>query len=421
MIKKILPHRMFLFFNEENSNKVVIVLLAFTIGLRLLFLFTIKNELRWYDEHNYHSIAISIKNGNGFVSTYNPYSTTHWAPLQGYYLAGIYAIFGSHPLAARAVEDVLSGFIMLLIYFLGRKYFSYHVALIASAIFAIHPIFIYVSNTLYPTVIFTLISMLSFLFFEQSISKKSYAKFVAASALLGLAMLAKPVAIFFVPAITVSIWLKFKFSKNFWLGILILLFVVGLVLSPWIIYNHQKYGKWFFITQEGAYSFVAANNPHFELKERGQISVPDELKQKVRQLDEEQRNKVYFREAFEFITGQPLKFAKNYFLRFLSFWRFYPNTISKNVDTNKRNIVVSAIFYFALLPLSFIGMYLTRTRWNQLNLLYLFVVFFAAGYAFFVPSIRYRLPIEPYLILFAAVAIFSLFDKFRSNLGNSIL
>ena len=403
-------------FRENNSRVVIFSLLVLAIGLRILFLFSIGNDLRWYDERNYHSIAISIKEGNGFVSTYNPYSTTHWAPLQGYVIAAIYCVAGDYPFTVRLFQDLLSGVILLLIFHLAIRFFSFKTGVLAAFIFAIHPIFIYVSNTLYPTLLFSILVILSFWIFQNGIFNDKYFLSIIGGVVLGLSMLAKPVGIFFIPAIILAYWLKWKWSGKFYLHQILIITFALMTISPWILYNYNKYRKLFFITQEGIHSFVAANNPEFELKERGQIRVPKEIEDKVQKLNEDVRNKVYLQEAVHYIQTEPLRFAKNYLLRLATFWRFYPSTISKNVDTNRRNIIISAIFYSFLIPFSFLGMIIQYKQRRKLILLYGYILFFAAGYALFIPSIRYRLPIEPFLILFASAIIVTIAEKVVSNI-----
>ena len=133
--------------DEQNKKVVLSTILVTAFFLRFAFSFSIGSELRWYDEKNYHSIGVSIANGNGFESTFNPFSTTRWAPLQGYFLASVYKIFGESPHFARIIQDLLSVLTCFFIFWLGKFSFNYIVGLIGSTIFAFHPVFIYTQNT----------------------------------------------------------------------------------------------------------------------------------------------------------------------------------------------------------------------------------------------------------------------------------
>lgn len=399
-------------FGEENRHKTISAVLCTALILRVFVSFTVGSELRWYDEQNYHSIGVSILEGNGFHSSYNPYSTTHWAPLQGYYLAAVYAVFGDSPHMARIIQDLLAVLCCFLIYRIGTRMFDHAVGVVASLIFAFHPLFVYSANTLYAVSNFTLLAVLIFMFSQRSAEPESKMSPFLAGLFLGLAMLSKPVAIFLIPAIPMALLLsrKLRFSQVV-LRSIIVFGVSALVLVPWTFHNYQKYGTIYFITQEGAHSLAAANNQQLAMGDRGSIAIPDEVKERVENLSEDDRNEVYMDEAVGFILSHPLQFIRMYTYKFTTFWRLYPSTISKNQDTSKRNIVISAVFYALLLPIALLGMFYTRKEWRRLFLLHGFIFGFALGYSLFIPSIRYRMPIEPFVILFAAFALLQLTQR----------
>lgn|GEM_PF-6296529 len=399
-------------FVEKNERRLLLAIMGLALLLRLLFSFHFGNELIWYDEHNYHSIAESILRGDGFYSTYDPPWTTHWPPLQGYVLAGIYAIFGSEPRVGRIFQDVYGLIILLLIFLIGKKLFSVRIALIGALVFAVHPVFIYVSNTLYSETLFTTLLLTTFYSLMRAIELKRWPYFAVSGVLLGLAMLARPVAIFVLPAIFLWLLVKNRFLYTVTMFALILI-MASVTISPWIYYNYAKYGKVFFITQEGAHSLAAANHPLLKKKAAEKQPQDHELVQKLRTAEEDERNKLYYKLALSYILNHPLDFMKNYLTRFVKFWRVYPDTLSQNRDVNARNKLISALFYIPFLVLAFIGMFQNIGDWRKIAGLYLFVLFFALGYSFFSPSIRYRLPVEPYLILFLAAAAENIFLRKR--------
>ena len=95
--------------------------------------------------------------------------------------------------------------------------------------------------------------------------------------------------------------------------------------------------------------------------------------------------------------------------------------MSQNQDTTSRNVIVSAVFYGLLLPMSFLGMVLSFRMWRKLFLLYGIIFGFAFGYALFIPSIRYRMPIEPLLCLFAAYSPAFLMKRLAGTMDKSQL
>jgi len=71
------------------------------------------------DQVSYHALAVRLTEGHGFSFDrgWYPFTpadtpTAHWSYLYSLFLAGIYAVFGPHPLAARLVQAVLAGILV---------------------------------------------------------------------------------------------------------------------------------------------------------------------------------------------------------------------------------------------------------------------------------------------------------------------
>ena len=61
------------------------------------------------------------------------------------------------------------------------------------------------------------------------------------------------------------------------------------------------------------------------------------------------------------------------------------------------------VFFFALVGT--IAMWLRRDLRRALSILWIIALSFAVGYAFFYGKMRYRIPVEPYLIILSAYGI----------------
>ena len=113
---------------------------------------------------------------------------------------------------------------------------------------------------------------------------------------------------------------------------------------------------------------------------------------------------------------------------FVQFWELYPSHIqmsdqsyrdelhAKDSQIVKETIYIpnrlinavsilstGPIFLFALLGT--IAMWLTRDLRRELSLLWIVALSFAVGYALFVGKLRYRIPVEPYLIILGAYGV----------------
>ncbi|RMG80595.1 MAG: hypothetical protein D6707_06175 [Bacteroidetes bacterium] len=121
-----------------------------------------------------------------------------------------------------------------------------------------------------------------------------------------------------------------------------------------------------------------------------------------------------FGKIFHILTDDPQNFFEHYFSEFLHFWQLYPDRVmTKNKFTNKKNVVVSILSFGPVLLLSILGIILSFSNWRYTSLLFIMIIAFALGYSFFQTRIRYRIPVEPYMIIFASYSIWLLFEKFK--------
>jgi len=396
-----------------------ILLLAFVV--RFGYVLTLDDELKWYDEKNYQSIATNLANGNGYESSFNPYSTTSWAPAFPILMSFLYWIFGPHVLVVRFVQLILSSLICYFIYLIGKEVYNENVGLLAGLIMAVHPLFIYTSGALYPLIMFTLLILIICFILIKIISsekqEKITIKLMLIGFLIGLAMLTKPVIIFLFPVIPLGFWIgvrqtilkTIKYS-------MIVFFVTLLTILPWTLRNYFKYQRIYLITEEGGNSFYTANVPWYKLDRTKESELPPEIEKELAGLSDLEINEYYKREAINFISKSPIKFSLFYLKKAGNFWRFYPRTISQNRDTSKKNIIVSMIFYGFVLPLSFLGMIVSLKHWRKFIIIFGAIFSFNFGYAVFMTSIRYRMPVEPYILIFTAIGLVTIYHIINTKL-----
>lgn len=92
------------------------------------------------DELDYHRLAVNLLKGEGFaVEPGHP--TTFRPPLYPAFLALHYALFGDRYEAAWYGQAVLNAAIPVLVYLLGRRFFSEPVSLLGAGLYAVYPPF----------------------------------------------------------------------------------------------------------------------------------------------------------------------------------------------------------------------------------------------------------------------------------------
>ncbi|KPL08189.1 hypothetical protein AMJ86_01660 [bacterium SM23_57] len=108
-----------------------------------------------------------------------------------------------------------------------------------------------------------------------------------------------------------------------------------------------------------------------------------------------------------------------YFARTLEFMNEHPGAVV--VKIIKDTLRVPYLFdhfgryvvsFGCLLPFAIAGLWITRKRWRELNLFYVLFVSLVMLEVIFHPTPRFRIPYEPFIILFGATAGVALFQRF---------
>lgn len=119
------------------------------------------------------------------------------------------------------------------------------------------------------------------------------------------------------------------------------------------------------------------------------------------------------------VTDDFKGFSTHYVAEFVHFWQLYPDRVTtKNNFTDWKTKFLSILIFAPILVFASIGV-LFSVKNNPKSALMLFTIMsFAFGYAFFQTRARYRIPIEPYLIIFAAQGFLMFLKKFLKFFRN---
>ncbi len=402
----------------------VLIIFLFAFSWRILYIFIAKanDPLFFYPQMDplyHHQMAISLLKGGWLAE-----GSFFRAPLYPYFLALIYKIFGINLLIPRIVQAFIGSGSCLLIYLIGKRLFSKKVGLISSLIAGLYPLVLYFDGELLLTNLLIFLILLGFYILLQE-------RIFLSGLIFGFAAITRPNLLAFV----IFLPLYFYLRKDKWLRKTAILFF-GLILPiiPITIRNYIKDRDFVLIAWQGGINFYIGNNP----KSDGITAVipgtrgswwggfydakriaEEELNRK---LKPSQIDRYWFRKGIKFITKNPIPA----FLLFLrkTYLFFGGYEISNNRDiylfsqfTYLKYLLFNLPFFqfpFGLLfPLSLIGIYFSICRQKSVRitpyfLLYLFLITYSLSFIIFFATARYRMPLIPFLILFAVYALFEL-------------
>ncbi len=383
-----------------------------------------------FDQISYDMLARRVVGGYGFTVAQEWWPltpagapTAHWSYLYTVYLATVYKFFGYHPLIARLIQAVLGGILMpWLIYRLGKAHFSNKVGLIAAGLSAIYLYFVYYAAALM-TETFYIIGILWILDVATRLGADppkdtpfSSAYYLKASLNLGLAMavtvLFRQVILLFFPVLFLWLfWRSFRRKKSSSLKIIGVLSGATLILIaavlPWTWRNYQVFNRFVLLNTNAGYAFFWGNHPihgynFISILPADGPSYQDLIPPELRSLDEAALDQALLKRGLAFIQRDPLRYLILSGSRTKDYFQFWPSGKSSLVSN------ISRVFSFALLLpfmiygliISFPGVIKSKTL-----ILYLFIIVYTGVHLLTWALIRYRLPVDAVLILFAGAAL----------------
>ncbi|MCM8822292.1 MAG: glycosyltransferase family 39 protein [Candidatus Omnitrophica bacterium] len=374
----------------KNSWKIVWSIFVLALILRIGFVFYLQERFYFDDEREYWKMVDNFMSGRGLMvaetlKAYRP-------PLYPLFIAMLVKA-GAGITGIRIVQSIISALCCVVIFFLSRKIFNEKLAIMASLISSVYPFFIFYSGFLLTETLFIILVLLSVYAFVKLIEPEvSFYYGIFAGAMSGIAGLCRPTMELFFPFFLLFVLcskselLRTRLKKVFFAftGFV-------LILTPWIIRNYIVIGKFVPGTTMGGAVFWEGNNPY---SEGGPCRY---FPEGVWQIDEAQRDGVFYRLTFEYIKKDPRRFIHILGKKFLRFWNVVPNAVEYSGNLYR---FISVTSFGLLLPFFALGILVVPYNAGNVFLIGI-IILFTLFHMLFLASIRYRVAIEPFVIILA--------------------
>jgi len=430
--------------DSKNTLKLLIgitfVSVLFRVGAALFLGNQISEMPGVSDQISYHTLGIRLAGGYGFTfdrpwwpATQAGEPTAHWSYLYSYFVAGIYWLFGPHPLLVRLLQALIIGIIHpLLIFVVGKLSFNSRVGLIAAAITSVYIYFVYYSATLmtepfYIAGILTILSTSGWIVKNANQILENRRKYLLFAFLLGVAtsltILLRQAFLLFLPFLYT--WLLFVLRKNYlvpalkMIGINVL--IITLFILPFTIYNYERFNQFVLLNTNAGFAFYWANHPIYGTHFEGILSQStylDLLPKELYGLNEAALDRELLNRGLQFVIQDPLRYFFLSLSRIPVYFMFWPSPHS-SILSNISRIGSFGVF----LPFMIYGLMTTLakkgeekvTLYSPVFLLLLFILVYSLIHIFTWTLIRYRLPVDAVLVLFAAVGFSDLIQKIQQR------
>ncbi|UCF06490.1 MAG: glycosyltransferase family 39 protein [bacterium] len=396
------------------------------------------------------------------------------APLYPWFLSLIYRFAGVNLTAVRLVQALLGTASTLLIVLITRKLFrSTAASIIAGAVAALYLPLIFYEGILLPVTLIVFLNLLLVQLLEPGDTVPGNGRLLLAGVVLGLSVVAKPIAILLWPFAFLHILLRTgrargtesspgetpggherekdrdpqgkgtggRRSMHSLRHLLVFSAGVVIAIAPLTIRNAVLTHEFVPLTTGGGINFYIGNNP----EATGFYSVPFYKGQPIGGTPEEQQKKMYdlasaetgrtlsprevsnfwLRRGLEYNRDNPGAFVRRTWQKLLLFWNNYERANVESLPLHRRitGILQLPLFVFGIIaPFAVVGIFLMRSRMRFLWLLYGGIISYClAGLAFYVLA-RYRLPVVVFLLPFTGACITELISLItKKQIGELIL
>jgi 4-amino-4-deoxy-L-arabinose transferase-like glycosyltransferase len=351
------------------------------------------------DEIGYVNLAIHVAEGLGFTDHLG-HPTSRRVPGLPLLVAIPVSLMGSNVIAIRIFMCLIGSLLVPACYLLAHSVTDSHkIGLIAAAIAAVFPTWVIPSGSVLTDVPAAVLVTLMAWALIEGYRRHSLLWIIVAGIVWGTATLVRPVALVYAPAILLWLLIVMPSWKSRVLATMAVLVSFVFILAPWTIRNMQVHGTFVLISSQEGSELYVSNNP----EATGILAIDYAHFQEVlaqrytteQYPDEKTRSKILQADAIEFIRQNPLRFAELCFVRLIQLWKVYSPRVPLS-----NSLVVIATFGLAV---PFFLIQAIRRGWQRgpEMLLVLIIICHTAVHVVYTAAVRYRIPIEPLVIVLA--------------------
>lgn len=339
-------------------------------------------------------------------------------PLYPYFLAVIYKVAGTGLVTVKVVQAVIGGFTAGGVFLLGSAVFNRKTGLVAGLIAVFYVPFIYYDSAILLPVLATFLNTFMLYFLVVAISGRRQRDFLAAGLLAGLSAagnasilaFAGVAALFVLVGSRGRVLSRVRMCAVFAAGI-------AVIVVPITIRNAVVGGDFVPLTSNAGLNLYIGNHEASTgayVKPEGLDVYTDPEGDTIaeaavgRALKPSEVSSWWAGRAMDYIRGNPGGFAANLLRKAFFFWSVYEVPQIEHLAFEKRYSALLRIpspSFGIVCPLGIMGIILAFRKRRSARLLFLYILTYSVTIISFFVVARYRLPMVPALMAFAAFTI----------------
>ncbi|HXT61609.1 MAG TPA: tetratricopeptide repeat protein [Pyrinomonadaceae bacterium] len=402
----------------------------FALIVRLIYLFGLRGTPLFAvvigDAKEYTSWAERIAGGQWIGS-----EIFYQTPLYPYLLALVFKIIGHSLFGVRVVQAIVGATSCVLLGRAGERFFYRRVGIIAALLLAIYPPAIFFDGLIQKSALDLFLITLILVTLAEFPTKQLPRWLIIGGLVGGALMLNRENARVLYPIIVGWLFIYFRARplKQRMTWALLFTVSVAAVLIPVALRNYYVGGEFVISTSQlgpnlyignhagarGSYEPLVPDHGNAEFERTDAKQLADKASGK--NLRPSEVSDYWVHRSLEYMRSQPGAWARLFGRKILLTFNAKEAVDTESIEAYEEYSPILRLLswynFGVIFPLAALGAWLTRKHWRGLAILYAIVLGMAVAVAIFYVVARYRYPIVPLVLLFAAVPI-SLVPKIRT-------
>ena len=397
----------------RGSSWRLLAVLALAAALRLIAARVVgEAHVPWAYEHE--AIAENVVTRGVYAFSFYDLSqtkpTSFQPPVYPLFLAATMAADPEGSFALKALQILVATLSVWMLFKLVKAIgWPSEVGLLAAFMMAVYPPLVGYAVLSSPVTLETLFLLAAMLLVFEARNRNSPWYAIGAGICLGLSSMTRSPWILSVPL--VMAWLAWNSAdggrRRFLLPIILGAAALATML-PWGLRNARIHGSFSLAGTNGGLNFWIGNNPQATGEYVFPSSLDRDLVLQAAGLPEPERDRFFYRQGLEFIRREPEKALELAARKLGYFLLFRPSMGSSYAQADLPVDLARSLYqlsWLILLPVAILGLALNRMRWkDHLLLLSIFASQALVAAAFFAGT-RFRTPLEPFFLIWAAAAL----------------
>lgn len=313
--------------------------------------------------------------------------------------------------SVKVANIFISMMTVLAVYYLSKAIFDNElVSRVASLVWAVYPHAIFYSITGLTETLYVFILLMVFFFLYRK-------QFIIASIFIVLSILHRPTLDLIAPIIVFvfSYYVHSLSRRETLKNVTIYILVYVVMMGPWWVHQYVKYDQFVRLNLGDGIVLYAGNNALN--KSGGGVNSDKGVDFDIGWLENIdnpiEKNQALKEQAYKYIIDNKVQFLKMSIVKFVRFWRLWPYS---SIYESPFYIAMSLLSYGVVLILFLL--YIVRhirEHYRRVGPILILIGYLSLVHMVLISSIRYRFPIEPFLIIFASFLSVSYWNKRLNN------